>query len=85
MTVVGYKYYWRYIDSFPLFDINKFMSEEQLPGQSSGYQIPEVSKRRRTPSQYASRIADFKSVLLTLSRTSLSTSKRPRATGNWIR
>ena len=50
------------LDSFLLFDINKFMTEEHFPGPSSCGQLPEPPKRRRTPSQYAMQIADFKNV-----------------------
>lgn len=42
------------------------MSAEQLPGQSSLEQPCEPPKRRRTPSEYATRIAELKSVNPTL-------------------
>jgi len=46
------------------------MSEEHLPGLSSCGQLGEPPKRKRTPSQYASHIADFKNVPLLTPRTS---------------
>lgn len=56
------------LDSFLLFDINKFMTEEHFPGLSSCGQLVEPPKRRRTPSQYATQIADFKNVPLVICR-----------------
>jgi hypothetical protein len=54
------------------------MSEEQILGQSSLEQMAEVSKRRRTPSQYATQIADFKSVNEPPSRTTPSLPKKTK-------
>jgi len=46
------------------------MSEEHLPGLSSCGHLGEPPKRKRTPSQYATHIADFKNVHLSPYRTS---------------
>lgn len=45
-----------------IFDINIIMNEEHLRGYSSLSMLPEPPKRKRTPSQYAAQIADFKNV-----------------------
>ena len=45
------------------------MSEEQNCGKNAPENSSEPPKRRRVPSQYATQIADFKSVSPTLSRT----------------
>ena len=58
------------------------MSEEQILGQSSFEQMAEVSKRRRTPSQYATQIADFKSVNEPPSRTTPSLPKKTKTTNS---
>jgi hypothetical protein len=63
---------------FLLFDINKFMSEEHLQGVSSCGQLGEPPKRRRTPSQYATQIADFKNVPDPIIQNLTITSKRTR-------
>lgn len=65
-------------DSFLLFDINKFMSEEHLRSIPSLQQLGEPPKRRRTPSQYATQIADFKNVVFFLLRTSTLLPKSQR-------
>lgn len=54
------------------------MSEEHLPPLASWGQLSDPPKRKRTPSQYASQIADFKNVTTTISRMSHST---PNETG----
>jgi hypothetical protein len=46
------------------------MSEEHLRSIHSLQQLGEPPKRRRTPSQYATQIADFKNVAFFLLRTS---------------
>lgn len=71
-----------YFDSFPLFDINKFMSEEQIPGQLPEDLQKEPNKRRRTPSMYAHQIADFKNVSEPLSRTTPYLPKKTRTTSS---
>lgn len=58
------------------------MSEEQIPGQSSLEQMAEVSKRRRTPSQYATQIADFKSVYEPPARTTPAPQKKTKTTNS---
>jgi hypothetical protein len=55
------------------------MSEEHLLGISPWGQLNEPPKRRRTPSQYATQIADFKNVPLSLFRILLPTPKRQKA------
>ena len=51
-----------YFDSFLLFDINKFMTEEHFHSFMTSNQLNDQHKRKRTPSQYASRIENFKIV-----------------------
>jgi hypothetical protein len=54
-------------DSFLLFDINKFMTEEHFRAVTASNQLNDQQKRKRTPSQYASRIENFKIVSMIIS------------------
>ena len=52
------------------------MSEEQNCGNNAPENLSEPPKRRRVPSQYATQIADFKTVSLNLSRTTPDSLKK---------
>ena len=56
------------------------MSEEQNGENGKGLEDGDGRKRRRTPSQYASRIADFKNVRCFPSRITLLSPKKLRTT-----
>ena len=47
------------------------MSDEHHQGVSSAERLSDPNKRKRTPSHYATQIADFKNVSLTSSRITL--------------
>jgi hypothetical protein len=55
------------------------MSEEHLPPLAHSTQPADHSKRKRTPSQYATHIADFKNVPLPKIQNIALTSKRHRS------
>jgi hypothetical protein len=58
------------------------MSEEQLPPSNAKEgQLGDPPKRKRTPSQYASQINDFKNVPSLSPRTTLTSIKETKARG----